>query len=65
MTEEEVLEQVNDTHYGLGATIGRTIYSRATRVAAQIEAGMVWVNTWFLRDLRTPFGGMKHSGIRP
>jgi len=36
---------------------------RAHRVAGQIEAGMVWINTWFLRDLRTPFGGMKHSGI--
>ncbi|WP_138419348.1 aldehyde dehydrogenase [Aquibacillus sediminis] len=62
-TEEEVLEQVNDTHYGLSASLWTSDIKRATRLSAQIEAGMVWVNTWFLRDLRTPFGGMKHSGI--
>ncbi|AXF57195.1 aldehyde dehydrogenase [Salicibibacter kimchii] len=61
--EEEVLEQVNDTHYGLSASLWTTNIKRATRVSAQIETGIVWVNTWFLRDLRTPFGGMKHSGI--
>ena len=42
---------------------GRTNLKRGHRVAHQIEAGIIWVNTWFLRDLRTPFGGMKHSGI--
>lgn len=62
-TEEEVIEQANDTHYGLSASIWTNDVRRAHRVAHQIEAGMVWVNTWFLRDLRTPFGGMKHSGI--
>ncbi|RLL45095.1 aldehyde dehydrogenase [Oceanobacillus piezotolerans] len=62
-TEEEVLHQVNDTHYGLSASLWTTNIKRATRLSAQIEAGMVWVNTWFLRDLRTPFGGMKSSGI--
>ncbi|MFG6150273.1 aldehyde dehydrogenase [Halobacillus sp. B23F22_1] len=62
-TEEEVLKQVNDTHYGLSASLWTGNIKRATRFSAQIEAGMVWVNTWFLRDLRTPFGGMKHSGI--
>jgi len=62
-TEEEVLEQANDTHYGLSATIWTNDLRRAHRVAAEIEAGIVWVNTWFLRDLRTPFGGMKQSGI--
>ncbi|RDW20143.1 5-carboxymethyl-2-hydroxymuconate semialdehyde dehydrogenase [Oceanobacillus arenosus] len=62
-TEEEVLEQVNDTNYGLSASVWTSDIKRATRVAAQIEAGMVWINTWFLRDLRTPFGGMKHSGL--
>ncbi|MED1605092.1 aldehyde dehydrogenase [Cytobacillus kochii] len=62
-SEEEVLAQVNDTHYGLSASLWTTNIKRATRVSAQIEAGIVWVNTWFLRDLRTPFGGMKHSGI--
>lgn len=62
-SEEEVLEQVNDTHYGLSASVWTKDVKRAARFSAQIEAGMVWVNTWFLRDLRTPFGGMKHSGI--
>ncbi len=61
--EEEVVEQANDTHYGLSATIWTNDLRRAHRVAHQIEAGIIWVNTWFLRDLRTPFGGMKHSGI--
>ena len=62
-TEEEVLEQVNDTYYGLSATVWSSDIKRATRVAGKIEAGMVWINTWFLRDLRTPFGGMKRSGL--
>ncbi|RDU38741.1 5-carboxymethyl-2-hydroxymuconate semialdehyde dehydrogenase [Neobacillus piezotolerans] len=62
-SEEEVLEQVNDTHYGLSASVWTSNVKRAVRFSAQIEAGMVWVNTWFLRDLRTPFGGMKHSGL--
>ncbi|WKA59969.1 aldehyde dehydrogenase [Planococcus shenhongbingii] len=62
-TEEEVIMQANDTHYGLSATIWTSNLKRGHRVAHQIEAGIVWVNTWFLRDLRTPFGGMKHSGI--
>ncbi len=62
-TEEELMDQVNDTHYGLSASVWSTNIKRATRIASQIEAGMVWINTWFLRDLRTPFGGMKRSGI--
>ncbi|MBM7599210.1 aminomuconate-semialdehyde/2-hydroxymuconate-6-semialdehyde dehydrogenase [Virgibacillus halotolerans] len=62
-TEEEVLEQVNDTNYGLGASVWTSDIKRAHRFGGKIEAGMVWINTWFLRDLRTPFGGMKHSGI--
>jgi aminomuconate-semialdehyde/2-hydroxymuconate-6-semialdehyde dehydrogenase len=62
-TEEDVLDQVNDSHYGLSASIWTNDLRRAHRVAGQIEAGIVWVNTWFLRDLRTPFGGMKQSGI--
>ncbi len=62
-TEEEVIEQANDTHYGLGTTIWTNDLRRAHRVAHQIEAGIIWVNTWYLRDLRTPFGGMKQSGI--
>jgi aminomuconate-semialdehyde/2-hydroxymuconate-6-semialdehyde dehydrogenase len=62
-TEEEVVDQANDTHYGLSASIWTNDLRRAHRVAGQIEAGIIWVNTWFLRDLRTPFGGMKQSGI--
>ncbi|MFC3885134.1 aldehyde dehydrogenase [Bacillus songklensis] len=61
--EEEVIAQANDTHYGLSASIWTNDLRRAHRVAGQIEAGIIWVNTWFLRDLRTPFGGMKQSGI--
>jgi len=62
-TEEEVLEKVNDTNYGLSATVWTTNLKKAHTFAGKIEAGIVWINTWFLRDLRTPFGGMKHSGI--
>ncbi|WP_067935930.1 aldehyde dehydrogenase [Alicyclobacillus kakegawensis] len=62
-TEEEVIAIANDTHYGLSATIWTTNLKRAHRVAGELEAGIIWINTWFLRDLRTPFGGMKESGI--
>lgn len=62
-TEEEVIARANATEYGLSATIWTNDLKRAHRVAHQIEAGVIWINTWFLRDLRTPFGGMKHSGI--
>ncbi len=61
--EEDVINQANDTHYGLGTTIWTNDLRRAHRVAHKIEAGIIWVNTWYLRDLRTPFGGMKQSGI--
>lgn len=62
-TEEEVIRLANDTHYGLSATVWTSNLKRAHRVAGELEAGVIWVNTWFLRDLRTPFGGMKQSGI--
>ncbi|WP_350288055.1 aldehyde dehydrogenase [uncultured Croceitalea sp.] len=62
-TEEEVLQMANDNDYGLAATIWTENLSRANRMASQIEAGIVWINTWLLRDLRTPFGGMKNSGV--
>ncbi|MFZ1387281.1 MAG: 2-hydroxymuconic semialdehyde dehydrogenase [Thiolinea sp.] len=62
-SEEQVIEWANDTKYGLAAAVWTENASRAHRVAAQLDAGIVWVNSWFLRDLRTPFGGMKHSGI--
>jgi aminomuconate-semialdehyde/2-hydroxymuconate-6-semialdehyde dehydrogenase len=60
--EDEVIKLANDTKYGLAATFFSTNSSRVHRVAPQLEAGIVWVNSWFLRDLRTAFGGMKHSG---
>ncbi|MFG7941794.1 MULTISPECIES: 2-hydroxymuconic semialdehyde dehydrogenase [Streptomyces] len=62
-TEEEALALANDSSYGLAATLWTTDLSRAHRVAPRVEAGMVWVNCWNLRDLRTPFGGVKASGI--
>jgi aminomuconate-semialdehyde/2-hydroxymuconate-6-semialdehyde dehydrogenase len=61
--EDEVIERVNDSEYGLACALWSTNLSRAHRVARQIQVGLVWVNTWFLRDLRTPFGGVKLSGI--
>ena len=62
-TEEEVIEMANATKYGLSASIFTKDVSRAHRVSAEIDAGIVWVNTWMLRDLRIPFGGMKNSGV--
>lgn len=62
-TEEEVMKMANDNEYGLAATIWTENLSRAKRMSNQIEAGIVWINTWLLRDLRTPFGGMKNSGV--
>ncbi len=62
-SEEEVIQLANDTPYGLGAAIWTENSSRAIRVAEQMEAGLIWVNSWFLRDLRTSFGGSKQSGI--
>ena len=62
-TEEEVIEMANSTKYGLSASIFTENVSRAHRVAAEIDSGVVWINTWLLRDLRIPFGGMKNSGL--
>ncbi|MCF6195157.1 MAG: 2-hydroxymuconic semialdehyde dehydrogenase [Emcibacter sp.] len=61
--EDEVIRRANDTVYGLASSIWTENLSRAHRVAGQIESGLTWVNSWFLRDLRTPFGGSKQSGI--
>ncbi|MFV0387872.1 MAG: aldehyde dehydrogenase [Pyrinomonadaceae bacterium] len=62
-TEEEVLNYANSTRYGLSATVWTENVSRAHRVAEKLESGIVWINTWLLRDLRTPFGGVKDSGM--
>lgn len=62
-TEEEALALANATEYGLAATIWTQDISKANRVAAQVQSGIIWVNCWLLRDLRTPFGGMKNSGV--
>lgn len=61
--EEEALQLANATQYGLAATIWTQDISKANRVAAKTESGIIWVNCWLLRDLRTPFGGMKNSGV--
>lgn len=61
--ETEALEMANSTEYGLAATIWTSDLSRAHRFAAKLDAGIVWINTWLLRDLRTPFGGVKNSGV--
>jgi len=62
-TEEEAIELANSFPYGLASAICSENITRAHRVAGQVEAGIIWVNSWFLRDLRTPFGGSKQSGI--
>jgi aminomuconate-semialdehyde/2-hydroxymuconate-6-semialdehyde dehydrogenase len=62
-SEEEAVAMANDTKYGLAASIWTTNLKRGHRVAQQMKAGITWVNCWFLRDLRTPFGGVGLSGI--
>lgn len=62
-TEEEALRLANSTGYGLSATIWTENLKRAHRVAHQVKSGIIWVNCWLHRDLRTPFGGMKQSGV--
>ena len=62
-TDEQALEMANSTDYGLSATVWTNNLQRSQFLAANLQAGIVWVNTWMLRDLRTPFGGVKNSGI--
>lgn len=62
-SEKEVLEMANSTKYGLSGSIFTKDISKGHRVAAAIDSGIIWINTWLLRDLRIPFGGMKNSGV--
>lgn len=62
-SEEEAIALANDTKYGLAASVWTTNLKRGHRVAQKMNAGITWVNCWFLRDLRTPFGGVGLSGI--
>lgn len=62
-TENEAISYANSNAYGLSATLWTENLKRAHRVAHQIKSGIIWVNCWLLRDLRTPFGGMKQSGV--
>ena len=61
--EGEAIDIANDTEYGLSATIWTEDIDKATRVARNIDAGVIWINCWLVRNLRTPFGGMKQSGM--
>jgi aminomuconate-semialdehyde/2-hydroxymuconate-6-semialdehyde dehydrogenase len=62
-TEEESIELANGTQFGLSSTVWTQDISKANRVAEKLQAGIVWINCWLLRDLRTPFGGAKSSGV--
>ena len=62
-TEGEAIEGANSTEYGLATTIWTSNVKRAHQVAHAMKSGIVWINCWLLRDLRTPFGGMKNSGV--
>lgn len=62
-TEDEVLKMANSVKYGLSSTLWTSDLNRTMRISKEIETGIVWVNTWLNRDLRTPFGGMKDSGV--
>lgn len=62
-SEKEVLAMANSTKYGLAGSIFTKDISKGHRVAGAIDSGLIWINTWLLRDLRIPFGGMKNSGV--
>ncbi len=62
-TDEEALQLANGVRYGLSSTVWTNNLNRSMHLAKYLEAGIVWINTWLMRDLRTPFGGMKDSGV--
>ncbi|HQU56768.1 MAG TPA: aldehyde dehydrogenase family protein, partial [Chitinophagaceae bacterium] len=62
-TEEAAIALANASQYGLAASIWTNDIGKANRMAANLEAGIIWINCWLVRDLRTPFGGMKNSGV--
>ena len=62
-SEEEALNLANEVPYGLSASIWTNHLKRSMRMSEKLQSGIVWVNTWMQRDLRTPFGGMKDSGV--
>ncbi len=62
-SEQEVLAMANKVDYGLSATLWTNDLKRTMRMSTQLQAGIIWVNTWLMRDLRTPFGGVKNSGV--
>jgi aminomuconate-semialdehyde/2-hydroxymuconate-6-semialdehyde dehydrogenase len=62
-SEADAVAFANSTAYGLAATVWTENVKRAHRVAAHLKSGIVWINCWLLRDLRTPFGGVKQSGV--
>ncbi len=62
-SEDEAIMMANSTEYGLAATVWTENISRANRIASKLQSGIVWINCWLIRDLRTPFGGMKNSGV--
>ena len=62
-TKEEAVEYANSTAYGLSATVWTENIKKAHNIAQELKSGIVWINCWLVRDLRTPFGGMKQSGV--
>ena len=62
--EDEVIKYANSTKYGLSATVWTKDINKANRMSHLLQSGIVWVNCWLVRDLRTPFGGVKESGSR-
>ena len=61
--DDEVLKMANDVRYGLSASVWTSDLKRSMYFSQHLDAGIIWINTWMQRDLRTPFGGLKESGI--